>query len=148
MLIDVNGLIINTDHVVKIRRLWDKSDKEHSSEIEFFDGRIQTFKVDANDILAQLGTIIPNSGSWVVVMADGPGADGSHGPEHWTIPVLAFRVMGRWGMPEPITVEGELGSVRNEWALLAPDGRCFFGDGETAESVTEWISRLNSRGSA
>lgn len=147
MLINIQGTVINSSRIIWVENLWHEK-KTDKCRVHFDNGDRKEFAISPDAILAESGTIVPNTGNFRVVMAILPEHDGGHAIETWTIPVLAFRIMSSFGGPSPITVEGEVDSYTNPWALLGPDGCCHFGGGENAASVEEWVKMLEARSKA
>ena len=145
MLIHTPDGAINTDHIVEISESWDNTKKTHKCHVRFSDGTKTFVEMSVHDILDRSGNVIQNDQGFAVVMTEDDSNRDESSRDFWTIPVLAFRVTGQFGMPSPITVEGELINVKNPWALLSRDGKCFFEDGETSDSITDWIKYLNFR---
>lgn len=145
MLIDVGSLIINTDHIVRIEYIAGQTKGTNGSRVWLVDGTYRDVSNSPYEIVAQSGTIVPNTDKYRVVMAAGPDESGKFGPDFWSIPVLAFRVTSPHGMPSPVTTEGEIENYANQWALVDVEGGFHFGDGERADDVEEWLSVLNGR---
>lgn len=124
MLIDLDGKIINTAHIVSMSASTGVRGGQQWS-ITFTTGEKITVLDQPSLGERVCGTIIPAPAGLTLVEAFSPSADDEDQRVRFTSTVvLAFRVTGPWAAPEPIGCMGEPSRGTFGYAVLQPDGSC------------------------
>jgi hypothetical protein len=143
MLIEINGDIINLDHVKKIEP---KLVGDGRKIITFIDGEtmgIASFVADRIERLC--GTIIKADPGYRLISASDVG-DRTVDPLFDETSIIAFRINGdaMYSVLTPITIEGEVHESFDAWAVVTPEGKCYSPD-EQFDSVEAFRNTMMKR---